>query len=116
MKKRILFTCLAAAVLLNASCFLATSSTTVKGVVMNYGKPVEGAEVTFGPVGGEEKVITGPDGKFTLTARHRMASILHLKAKKAGLAQDEKIEFPGLAAPKDEVKIEMLQTVSYPSK
>lgn len=108
MAKRIMTAGLTITLLLSLSCFFATSSTTVKGVVMNYDKPVEGAEVTFGPTMGEEKVVTGPDGKFTITAKHRPMAMLRLHAKKAGLGQDKTIEFPGFYAPTDEIKIEML--------
>lgn len=89
-------------------CFFNTSSTTVKGVVMNYGKPVSGAEVTFGPTLGEVKVTTGADGKFTVTAKHRMTAMLRLTVKKSGMGQREKVEFPGFAAPDEEIKVEMM--------
>lgn len=97
-----------------SGCFFGTSSTTVHGIVMNYGKPVSGAEVSFGQALDEEIMTTGPDGKFTLTAKHRPTAILQLKVKKAGFAQDKEIKFPGFAAPTDEIKVEMLKTVSYP--
>lgn len=80
---------------------------------MNYGKPVEGVEVTFGQTLGEVTMKTGADGKFTLTAKHRFTGMLTLKAKKAGYSQREKIDFPGFAAPTDDIEIEMLKTVRY---
>ncbi len=96
-----------------AGCMFSTSSTTIIGVVDNYGKPVEGAEVSFGPTLGEVKTATGKDGKFTLTANHGPITMLYLKVNKKGYAQREKIEFPGFAAPEEEIKVEMLETVSY---
>ena len=97
-----------------SSCFLPTSSTTVKGRVTEYGeKPVAGAEVSFGGTGFETVVKTGADGKFTVTARHRPTQMLRLEVKKKGFAMSEKVEFPGFAAPDESIEIELMQTVSY---
>ncbi len=102
-----------AAIIIGSGCMFSTSSTTINGVVMNYEKPVAGAEVTFGPTLGEVKTTTGPDGKFTVTAKHRATAMLYLKAEKKGYAQREKIDFPGFYPPEGEVKVEMLETIGY---
>jgi hypothetical protein len=91
-------------------CIFNTNSTTVKGIVIYDDKPVSGAEVWFGPTGGQVTTTTGPDGKFTLTAKHRMTGMLRLTVKKAGMGQKDKVEFPGFAAPDEEIKVEMLTT------
>ncbi len=97
--------------LASLGCFFNTSTTTVKGVVWNYDKPVEGATVTFGPTMGEVSAVTGKDGKFELTAKHRYTAILYVKPTKAGLTQDEEVSFPGFAAPDKEIKVEMLGVI-----
>lgn len=101
--------------LMSLGCFFNTSTTTVKGIVWNYDKPVEGATVTFGPTMGEVSAVTGKDGKFELTAKHRFTAMLYVKATKAGLTQDEEVSFPGFAAPDKEIKVEMLAVIN-PSK
>lgn len=102
---------LALIVVVGSGCIFSTSSTTIRGVVMNYDVPVEGAEVTFGPTLGEVTAVTGKDGRFTLTAKHRPTAMLRVTVKKDGFAQREKVEFPGFAAPDEEVKVEMLKTI-----
>jgi hypothetical protein len=99
---------------LTTACFLPTSSTTVSGRVTEYGKtPVAGAEISFGGAGLEATTKTGADGKFTVTARHRPTQMLRLEVKKKGFAMDEKVEFPGFAAPTEPIEIKLMQTVSY---
>lgn len=98
---------LAALLAVTAAC-LPTGSTTVRGRVVYDDKPVDGAEVTFGPALGEVTMRTGPDGKFELTVWHRPTAMLHLKAAKPGMGQREKIDFPGFAAPDSEIEIEMI--------
>jgi hypothetical protein len=105
---------LAILMLVSFGCFFATSSTTVKGYVEYDDKPVEGATVTFGPTLGEATTTTGPDGKFTITAKHGPTSMLRLTVKKPrvsrelAMANREKIEFPGFWAPTEEIKVEMI--------
>ena len=111
-----MFRKIAAATLFVASlslsgCIFPTSRTTVKGVVMLSGRPVSGAEVTFGGKLTEVRTITGPDGKFTLTARHRPTQMLELKASKTGYGQYEEIKFPGFAAPDGEIKVELIHII-----
>lgn len=96
-----------------SGCFFATSRTTVKGVVVNYEKRLEGVEVTFGPLLGEKKVTTDKDGKFEITVSHRPGAMLYLTTKKKGYAQRERIEFPSFTASDEDLKVEMLETVSY---
>ena len=97
-----------------SACFLPTSTTTVSGRVTEYGRtPVVGAEVSFGGAGLETMATTDEDGKFTVTARHRPTQMLRLVVKKKGFAMDEKVEFPGFAAPDEPIEIELMQTVSY---
>ena len=99
---------------LTTSCLLPTSSTTVSGRVTEYGKkPVAGAEISFGGAGLKAATTTGADGKFTVTARHRPAQMLRLQVKKKGFAMDEKVEFPGFAAPDEPIEIKLMQTVNY---
>ncbi|HVF48078.1 MAG TPA: hypothetical protein VNA17_10965 [Pyrinomonadaceae bacterium] len=93
------------------ACFFSTSSTTIRGKVHYDDKPVEGVEVSFGAVGAESKVTTGPDGKFTITAKHRPAAMLRVNITKPGYGQREKIEFPGFAAPSEEVDIELIAII-----
>ena len=100
-------------VIMSLGCFFNTSTTTVKGVVWDYDKPVEGATVTFGPTLGEVSTVTGKDGKFELTVKHRFTAMLYVKAAKAGLGQREKVEFPGFAAPDEEVKVEMIAIIGH---
>ena len=95
------------------SCIFPTSSTTVKGYVRNYGKPLANADVSFGETGLTTKTTTDAKGFFTVTARHRPMQMLYLKVEKKGYAMDEKVEFPGFAAPTDDVIVEMLETVRY---
>ena len=97
--------------LMSLGCFFNTSTTTVKGVVWDYNKPVEGATVTFGPTLGEVSTVTGKDGKFELTVNHRFTAMLYVKASKPGFGQREKVEFPGFAAPDEEVKVEMIAII-----
>ena len=92
-------------------CYFNTSTTTVKGVVWNYDKPVEGATVTFGPTLGEVSTVTGKDGKFELTVKHRFTAMLYVKASKPGLGQRETVDFPGFAAPGEEIKVEMITII-----
>lgn len=107
---------IALAVLMSASlgCFFATSSTTVKGYVEYDNKPIEGATVTFGPTLGEATTTTGPDGKFSITAKHGPLSMLRLTVKRPrtskelAVANREKIEFPGFWAPEEEINVEMI--------
>ena len=101
------FTILSLLAAVSVGC-MSTGSTTVRGRVVYDGKPVEGAEVSFGPTLGEATTRTGPDGKFELTARHRPTAMLYLKAAKPGMGQREKVEFPGFAAPDSEIEIEMI--------
>ena len=101
--------------IMSLGCFFNTSTTTVKGVVRKYDKPVEGATVTFGPTMGEVSTVTGKDGKFELTVNHRYTAMLYVVAKKDGLTQSEKIDFPGFMAPSEEIKVEMM-TVFAPTK
>lgn len=97
-----------------SACFLPTSSTTVSGRVTEYGKtPVAGAEVSFGGAGLETTATTDANGKFTVTARHRPTQMLRLQVKKKGFAMEEKVEFPGFAAPDEPIEIKLMQTVSY---
>lgn len=96
--------------ILSLGCFFNTSTTNVKGKVVHSKKPVEGAEVSFGPTGGKVTMITGPDGAFDLTVNHRPTVILYLEAKKGTLAQSEPLEFPGFMAPDNPRTIEMLTT------
>ncbi len=99
--KGLALTAMAILIAVGSGCNFSTSSTTVRGVVMNYDVPVEGAEVT---------AVTGKDGRFTLTAKHRPTAMLRVNVKKDGLAQREKMEFPGFAAPDEEINVEMLTT------
>ncbi len=95
-------------------CLFNTSQTTVNGVVVTSGgKPIEGAEVTFGGPLSPAKTVTGPDGKFTLTVKHRPTQMLRVNATKKGYGQMEKVEFPGFWAPKEEVKVEMIAILGY---
>lgn len=90
---------------------LPTSSTSVKGRVELDGKPVEGATVKFGPTLGEVTTVTGRDGRFELTAKHRFTAMLYLTVSKPGIGQREKIEFPGFAAPDEDIKVEMITII-----
>ncbi|MBX3244359.1 MAG: hypothetical protein KF685_07865 [Acidobacteria bacterium] len=103
-------------VIVGSGCFFNSCQTTAKGVVMNYGKPLENAEVSFGPTLGEVKAFTDKDGKFELTAWHRPTAMLYVTVKKKGYAQREKIEFPGFASPGEEIRVEMLETIGYSDK
>ncbi len=94
-----------------SACLFPTSSTTVKGVVMLDGKPVNGAEVRFGGKLAEVTTTTGPDGKFTLTARHRPTQMLEVTAKKPGYGQREEIKFPGFAAPDGEIEVQLITLI-----
>ena len=94
-----------------SSCFLPTSSTTVKGRIVHQGKPVPDAQVKFGGTMAEVTTKTGPDGKFTLTARHRPTQMLTISVEKPGLAQREELKFPGFAAPGEEIEVEMLTVI-----
>ena len=105
---------IAVATLFLSACFLPTSSTTVSGRVTEYGRtPVVGAEISFGGTGFETTTTTDANGKFTVTARHRPTQMLRLVVKKKGFAMDEKVEFPGFAAPDKPIEIELMETVSY---
>lgn len=101
---------LAILITVGTGCIFSTSSTTVRGVVIKGDIPIDGAEVSFGPTLGEVTAVTGKDGRFTLTAKHRPTAMLRVNVKKEGLSQSEKVEFPGFAAPDEEIKIEMLTT------
>lgn len=115
MKKRFVIAALVITSVFSSSCFFATSSTTVKGYVHYDDKPVSGAEITFGPKFGEAKTTTSPDGKFTITVKHRPTAMLEVKVKKAGYGQREEIKFPGFAAPSEQIDIELM-TIFTPTK
>lgn len=95
-------------VVTSLACFFSTSSTTIRGKVHYDDKPLEGVEVSFGATGSESKATTGADGKFTITVKHRPTAMLRVNVNKPGYGQREKIEFPGFAAPSEEVDIELI--------
>jgi hypothetical protein len=103
---------IAATALFLSACFLPTSSTTISGRVTEYGRiPVAGAEISFGGTGMETTTTTDTDGKFTVTAKHRLTQMLYLEVKKDGFAMSEEVEFPGFAAPDKPVEVELMQTI-----
>src|SRR5262245_3085052 len=83
------------ALLLTSLLFLSCrpNTTTVRGTVTIDGKPAPNIEVRFGPNMGEAVTETNYDGRFTITATHKPAEKLELKALKVGYIHD-KIEFP----------------------
>jgi hypothetical protein len=94
-----------------SSCFLQTSSTTIKGYVRESdGKPVVDAEVSFGGVGSESKTRTDARGFYTVTAKHRPTQMLYLTAKKEGVGSYSD-KFPGFAAPDGDKNIELMATL-----
>ncbi len=112
MRKQIPQTILTLAIgcLLFSSCFLPTSSTTVKGYVRVSGKPIAGDDVSFGGIGGESKTTTDEKGFYAITARHRPTQMLYLNVEKKGLgAYSDK--FPGFAAPDGDKNIELMETI-----
>ncbi len=80
---------------------------------MNYGKPVDGAKVIFGGIVLKTETTTDENGFFTVTARHGLTQMLYLTAEKKGYSMQDKVEFPAVFAPDDDVTVEMLKTVSY---
>ena len=97
--------------LLLSSCFLPTSSTTIKGKVFDAEKrPVADAEVRFGGTGFETVIKTQADGTFTATARHRPTQMLNLSVSKTNVgAYSDK--FPGFAAPEENIQINLMPTL-----
>lgn len=94
-----------------SSCFLQTSSTTLKGYVReNDGKPVADVEISFGGAGSESKTKTDAKGFYTVTARHRPAQMLYLTAKKPDIGSYSD-KFPGFAAPDGDKNIELMATL-----
>lgn len=108
IKKIVPLTVLVAFVFQITGCFFPTSSTVVKGKVVDYKKQaVPGAKVTFGGAGSEVETVTGSDGTFTITARHRPAQMLNLKIAKYGVGRFQD-KFPGFAAPDDGTSFELM--------
>jgi hypothetical protein len=86
-----------------SSC-LRSGSTTVRGKVTIDHKPVNGAEVRFGPNSQETSTTTNHDGLFTITANHSRSDVLELKVLKPGYSHD-KIEFPASGSTQREFDI-----------
>lgn len=104
--------CLACIIFLNTACFFSTSSTTVKGYVVDTGgTPIADAKVVFGGTLSEVETKSDAKGYFTVTAKHRPTQILRLNATKQGYGMREKVEFPGFAAPSDNIKVEMIHII-----
>ena len=94
-----------------SSCFLQTSSTTVKGYVRDSGgKPVADVEISFGGVGSESKTRTDAKGFYTITAKHRPTQMLYLNAEKKDVGKYSD-KFPGFAAPNGDKNIELMATL-----
>jgi hypothetical protein len=104
--------CLICLVLLNTACFFSTSSTTVKGFVVDtVGTPIPDAKILFGGTLGEVETQSDAKGFFTMTAKHRPGQMLRLKVTKKGYGMMEKVEFPGFAAPTDDIKVKMIHII-----
>lgn len=104
--------CLACIIFLNTACIFSTSSTTVKGYVVDtVGKPIADAKISFGGTLSESETKTDEKGFFTITAKHRPTQMLRLNAIKQGYGMREKVEFPGFAAPTDNIKVEMIHII-----
>ncbi len=114
MKKQVAFSFLLAIVILTSSCFFNTSSTTVRGYVHYDGKPVSGADVRLTASGAEATTTTGLDGRFTISLKHRSTQMLEIKVLRPGFVHD-KVEFPGFAAPEEEIKIGLKKLFTIPS-
>lgn len=100
-----------AGVLFFSSCIFPTSSTTVKGKVVDDEKrPVADAMVLFGGTGSETVVATQADGTFTATARHRPTQMLNLSVSKEGVGTYSD-KFPGFAATNKVIQIELMATL-----
>ena len=94
-----------------SSCFLQTSSTTVKGYVRDSGgEPVADVEISFGGVGSESKTRTDAKGFYTVTAKHRPTQMLYLNAEKKDVGKYSD-KFPGFAAPNGDKNIELMATL-----
>lgn len=92
-------------------CLLPTSSTTVKGRVLDgYGKTVANADVKFGGTGFQTTVQTAADGTFTVTARHRPTQMLYLEVSKKGVGTYSD-KFPGFGAPSKPIDVELMATI-----
>ena len=101
----------AAGCLFLSSCFLPTSSTTIKGKVFDREKrTVADAEVRFGGTGFETVIKTQPDGTFTATARHRPTQMLNLSVSKTNVGTYSD-KFPGFAAPGETIQIKLMPTL-----
>lgn len=94
-----------------SSCFLPTSSTTIKGKVFDQeNRPVADAEVRFGGTGFETVIKTQADGTFTVTARHRPTQMLNLNVSKTGVGNYSD-KFPGFAASGETIQINLMPTL-----
>jgi hypothetical protein len=101
--------CLACIGFLNTACFFSTSTTTVKGYVVDtVGTPIPDAKILFGGTLSEVETKSDAKGFFTITAKHRPTQILRLNVTKDGYGMMEKVEFPGFAAPTDDIKVKMI--------
>ncbi len=104
--------CLTCIIFLNAACFFSTSSTTVKGYVVDtVGTPIPDAKILFGGTLGEVETKSDAKGYFTITAKHRPGQMLRLNVTKDGYGMMEKVEFPGFAAPSDDIKVKMIHII-----
>lgn len=99
-------------IFLNTACFFSTSSTTVKGFVVDtVGKPIADANISFGGTLSEAETKSDSKGFFTITAKHRPTQMLRLNVTKQGYGMRDKVEFPGFAAPTDNIKVEMIHII-----
>lgn len=97
------------------SC-LPTSSTTINGYVRDYtGKPVAGADVSFGGTLNKSKTKTDNKGFYEITARHRPTQMLYLEISKPGVGTYTD-KFPGFSAPEDGKTVELRPVIQRQRK
>lgn len=102
--------------LLFVSLGCGSKTTTVSGVIEYDDKPVQGAEVTFGPTFGEQKTTTDANGRFTISASSGYSKMLRLEVKGDCVVLREKIEFPAFYPPEKELKPKMVGIIGCKRK
>lgn len=103
---------LAILITVGSGCLFSESKTTIKGIVVKDGKPVEGVKVMLtGRKVEKLYMFTGDDGRFIITTTHRTTATLEVTAEKSGLKQSRSEFILPYEETAEEITIEMIDEV-----